>query len=384
MTSHTPRLPDAPATSLTPRQREVLALVARERTNFEIATLLGITLEGVKYHISEILWRLELGSREEAAAWWRAQQRPAGRLRRRLQALFALPLLKVAAGSAAVTSLAGGAFVVAAIAGGGPASPEVPAAPSAPTAPDETPCTPLSASLPATVTLATVDPGGYTVSLEAFATPTGLCLAWRDSRLPGSWGAAGPVRQPAAIAGFGTSRPTVLHGVLPATATRARLNLNDGTTRELAVVPPPASLGTDLRFYLTTAARYEDVRGVDVFDAAGALIDSASLYVGPPPPSRPPAYADFTFAGSGAGGAGSGFFRVADAAATYRFRVAHEGPGRVDLLLWCQTGVVPLRWETGPDAAGAGVVLADVPAGAFSCAWNAQSSGGDFTVDSEE
>lgn len=386
MTTRTPRLPDAPATSLTQRQREVLALVARGRTNSEIAAALGISLEGVKYHVSEILARLGLASREEAAAWWKAQERPSARLQRKVRALFALPLLKVAAGSAAVTSLAGGALVVGAIVGDGPASLDAPVDLSAPpNATDEGPCVPPPApATRPTITIGTVDLGGYTYSLEAFSTQAGLCLVSRDSRLPGSSGWAGPVSGPAAIAGFGMSRPMVVYGILPAEAARARLNLNDGTTRDLAVVALPPSLGTDLRFYLTTAARYEDVRGVDVFDAAGRLIDSASLYVGPPPPSQPPSYADFRFAGSGEGGAGSGFFRVADAGGTYRFRVEHAGQRQVRVLLWCQTGIVPLRWELGPDASGSGVVLADVPPGAFSCAWNVDGTDGDWTIAPEK
>ncbi len=63
---------------LTERQLEVLALVARGRTNSEIASELGIAFETVKKHVSEILGRLGVESREEAAAAWRAS---AGRTR---------------------------------------------------------------------------------------------------------------------------------------------------------------------------------------------------------------------------------------------------------------------------------------------------------------
>ena len=59
---------------LTPRQREVLQLVAEGKTNPEIAELLGITLDGAKFHIREILAKLDVESREEAAEWWRAQR----------------------------------------------------------------------------------------------------------------------------------------------------------------------------------------------------------------------------------------------------------------------------------------------------------------------
>ncbi len=54
---------------LTPRQWQVLALMREGKSNPQIAESLGISLDGVKYHVSEILSRLGLSSREEAAAW---------------------------------------------------------------------------------------------------------------------------------------------------------------------------------------------------------------------------------------------------------------------------------------------------------------------------
>jgi DNA-binding CsgD family transcriptional regulator len=60
-----PRHPDV----LTPREWEVLTLVRESLTNAQIAERLGITLDAAKYHVSEILSKLHLGSREEAAAW---------------------------------------------------------------------------------------------------------------------------------------------------------------------------------------------------------------------------------------------------------------------------------------------------------------------------
>ncbi len=60
---------------LTPREWEVLALLRDGLSNPEIAERLGITRDGVKYHVSEILGKLGLASREEAAAW-RPEERP--------------------------------------------------------------------------------------------------------------------------------------------------------------------------------------------------------------------------------------------------------------------------------------------------------------------
>lgn len=69
------------AEELTPRQREVLALLARGKTNFQIAEALGVSLEGAKYHVREIMGRLGVESREAAADWWRAERRPTRRAR---------------------------------------------------------------------------------------------------------------------------------------------------------------------------------------------------------------------------------------------------------------------------------------------------------------
>lgn len=54
---------------LTPREWDVLTLVRDGLTNPQIADRLGITMDAVKYHVSEILSKLDLSSREEAAAW---------------------------------------------------------------------------------------------------------------------------------------------------------------------------------------------------------------------------------------------------------------------------------------------------------------------------
>ena len=58
-----------PADSLTAREREVLKLVARGATNKEIAVELFISENTVKNHLSNILAKLHLRSRAQAAAY---------------------------------------------------------------------------------------------------------------------------------------------------------------------------------------------------------------------------------------------------------------------------------------------------------------------------
>lgn len=88
--------PDADryAHELSDRQRFVLDLIAAGRTNPEIAERLGITLNGAKWNVSEILTKLGFDSREEAAAYWRDHQRWPSRARRFLALLPTAPLWK--------------------------------------------------------------------------------------------------------------------------------------------------------------------------------------------------------------------------------------------------------------------------------------------------
>jgi NarL family two-component system response regulator LiaR len=57
----------APLDLLSPREREVLAVLARGRSNRQIAKELAITEETVKAHVSSILAKLHLADRTQAA-----------------------------------------------------------------------------------------------------------------------------------------------------------------------------------------------------------------------------------------------------------------------------------------------------------------------------
>jgi DNA-binding CsgD family transcriptional regulator len=59
---------------LTLREFEVLDLLREGLSNDQIAVRLGISLAGAKYHVSEILGKLGVSSREEAAAWQRTER----------------------------------------------------------------------------------------------------------------------------------------------------------------------------------------------------------------------------------------------------------------------------------------------------------------------
>jgi DNA-binding CsgD family transcriptional regulator len=69
-----PKHPDI----LTPRESEVLDLLREGCSNEQIAERLRISVSGAKYHVSEILSKLHLENRTDAARWrpeersWRA------------------------------------------------------------------------------------------------------------------------------------------------------------------------------------------------------------------------------------------------------------------------------------------------------------------------
>ncbi|HXL94297.1 MAG TPA: response regulator transcription factor [Streptosporangiaceae bacterium] len=63
------RAPRRPADTLTPREREVLALVARGASNRQIAETLVVSERTARTHVSAILAKLDLVSRTQAALW---------------------------------------------------------------------------------------------------------------------------------------------------------------------------------------------------------------------------------------------------------------------------------------------------------------------------
>ncbi len=88
---------------LTHRQREVLDLIVQGRTNAEIGERLGISLDGAKWHVSEILTRLGLETREQAAEYWRHERSAARQVAVRGGMLAGFLRVPVLAGIAAAT-----------------------------------------------------------------------------------------------------------------------------------------------------------------------------------------------------------------------------------------------------------------------------------------
>ena len=65
------RLPatDPELAQLTPREREVLRLIARGYAYKEVARDLGISAKTVESHVSSVLRKLQLSSRHQLARW---------------------------------------------------------------------------------------------------------------------------------------------------------------------------------------------------------------------------------------------------------------------------------------------------------------------------
>lgn len=69
---------------LTPREKEVLSLIAEGKSNHEIAGILNITRNTVKSHLTHIYGALGIHTRTQAAvSWHRAVERGTGRVRPR-------------------------------------------------------------------------------------------------------------------------------------------------------------------------------------------------------------------------------------------------------------------------------------------------------------
>lgn len=139
---------------LTPRQREVIELLAKGYTNARIGEALGISLDGAKWHVSEILNVLDVDTREQAVQAWQDHSRLNRRFARAFRAIAPGTTLRWFGGAAAVGVAAGLALVAWAVLSNGGSEPAVSADPTVTTVATVSPteaasATPSTAALPA-------------------------------------------------------------------------------------------------------------------------------------------------------------------------------------------------------------------------------------------
>ena len=89
-------------------------MIAGGRTNGEVADALGISLDGAKWHVTELMNRFGVSSREELVEAWESRDRGPGRWLHGLLGLAAGgSIMKAAAGLAAVVVMGAGVVLLA-------------------------------------------------------------------------------------------------------------------------------------------------------------------------------------------------------------------------------------------------------------------------------
>lgn len=368
----------------TPRQREVLDLIVLGKTNPEIAGELGISLAGVKWHVSEVLSILGVDSREEAASYWRSANSLAARGRRWLAGMAGLVSLKATASAAGLAAFTGAGLMVAGTWQHNDAAGQELAAP-----PSVNSLPPGSMKTADMVVITSIPlEGGGEARLLGAKTAAGLCLAVERAPFSSVHWCPSSAQHLAFQGGFGYSRLSVHHGATGKEAERVEVALHDGTSLIVTLAVAPPELGIDVKFYLFAVPKPELVGTVRAMDGAGNVLESFTLFDppgtpvrwDPPPPletidsrwsSRAdPATGSVPFAGGRRGAT------VSVEGGTYRFRVEHDGALQPRIVLWCQTGIIPLAYEDGPDAAGNGSIVARIPRDSAACFFHTQDFDG--------
>jgi DNA-binding CsgD family transcriptional regulator len=174
-----------PIQHLSDRERDILALIAKGRTNAEIGDALGLRFDTVKWYVSEILGKLGVDSREQAAEAWRAWKRPRAAVGRRLRGLVGLPFTQVAAGAGAAAA-AGTLIIVgaASLSGAQEPAPEHKATATPTTIANAwTPDVPVGDPVP----LFRVEHNGASLDVGFYRVHQGVCLYHMDSTMPAAW-----------------------------------------------------------------------------------------------------------------------------------------------------------------------------------------------------
>jgi two-component system nitrate/nitrite response regulator NarP len=63
----------SPLASLTPRERELLAALSDGRSNAQLATQFGISLQTVKFHLKNVYGKLGIANRAQAVALYMSE-----------------------------------------------------------------------------------------------------------------------------------------------------------------------------------------------------------------------------------------------------------------------------------------------------------------------
>jgi DNA-binding CsgD family transcriptional regulator len=331
----------------TRRQRQVLQLIGAGRTNAEIAEELSVTLPGAKWHVSEVLTKLGVASREEAAEYWRERSRLAARARRSLRGVVGVLSGKVLLGGATAAGVAGvaaGAVIIAssfAIAGVEPVAEAIAGIPSEGWASELVidgqfeRCGPVGTLRQRSVPIVTVHTPDGDWTLGGVRTPDGdFCETFISPGATTGIGFAGPfplsaTGVPEGGCGFGRQSADygIVNCVVGADADYVEIVTDSGTSR-MPAVPAPPILGVDQRFVYATYDGYTENLRVRSFDSRGNLLHETVIFDDTPrSPTVLPDSTASSFSGSGPGGAGAtgGLFRVPEAGGDLVFEVSHTG-----------------------------------------------------------
>jgi DNA-binding CsgD family transcriptional regulator len=394
---------------LTPREREVIVLMARGLTNGEIAEQLGIAFDTAKSHVSAVIAKLGADSREDAVRRWQGSQRVRVRAERAVRALVAgVGIGKLAVGATAVAVFAVGAAAGAVWLANGAAESTVmdgriPVPPAL--MPEPAPGTPpvdrdgtapwtLIEPIGPDIDITSVQAGDRTMTLGMYQASLGWCkyVIDEESRAQGGRMCAGPIEVPHLLGSREVRKGGVVSGMTERVADRVQLVMDDGSTIEVPLVEAPSTLGLTWRFWLASLDDPNLLQEVRLLSAGGAVIESsASLGAaeGPPP------YAEVDISGSGrdeplvgtvpTGTYRGSVFKIPAGTDSLRFRVEHDGEHAIRVSLQCSaplTEPMSLRlfYTREPGAGGSGTFEAERTPLGETCVWFVSGYDGNYRI----
>ena len=293
---------------LTYREREVLDLIARGRTNAEIAERLGLSFWTAKWYVSEVISKLGVTSREEAAGRWRDVNSRGARFGRTLKAVFGAPLAaRLATAAAGIGALSGGIAVLSGIGGDDFGSETSPAATATPPHVFPSPATPLGP----TILVASLTKGDFRRDFYTFETYRGVCFEGNNTLYApdGMNGYTRSYLQPVAgnlcqdaapspsTGGRGSlhltlspgPRAWVAAGMVAPGVTQLTATTLGGAVVDIPLISAPVGIRTDWQFFaafLPDEDGYWNTGHIDALDAAGHVVGTQDFR--PVTRDRPP------------------------------------------------------------------------------------------------